>query len=82
MSGSVKLAAITNGSLCILYETGEQYSVCVCVRVLYLWTTGKEGFDVDVGVMHFQVMIAKAPSYTDGSQHTCLNGEHTCGKQM
>lgn len=39
----------------------------------YLRAAGQEGLDVDVGVMHFEVVVAKASRHPDGRQHTSLH---------
>ena len=41
----------------------------------YLRATGKERFDVDVGVVDFEVVVTEPAGHTDGGQHPCL--EHT-----
>lgn len=38
----------------------------------YLWAAGQEGLNVDVGVMHFEIVIPKASGDSDGRQHTSL----------
>lgn len=41
-------------------------------RSSYLGTTGKERFDVDVGIMNFEVMVTEPTGHTDGGQHPSL----------
>lgn len=38
----------------------------------YLWAAGQEGLNVDVGVMHFEIVVPKTPGDPDGRQHTSL----------
>ncbi len=38
----------------------------------YLWAAGQEGLNVDVGVVHFEIVVAKASGDADGRQHTSL----------
>lgn len=38
----------------------------------HLGATGKERFDVDVGVVNFEVVVTEPTGHTDGSQHPCL----------
>lgn len=45
--------------------------------VLYLGTAGQEGLDVDVGVMHFELVVSQAPGDPNGSQHTGLWRDET-----
>ena len=38
----------------------------------YLRATGEERFDVDVGVVDFEVVVTEPAGHTDGGQHPCL----------
>lgn len=38
----------------------------------YLWAAGQEGLNVDVGVMHFEIVVPKTSCDPDGCQHTSL----------
>ena len=38
----------------------------------YLWRWRQEGFDVDVGVVHLQVMVPESPGHSNGCHHTGL----------
>lgn len=45
-----------------------------------LRTAGEEGFDVDVGVVDFEVVIPEPPGHADGGQNPCLH-ERGCFSQ-
>lgn len=38
----------------------------------YLGTAGEKRFDVDVGVVNFEVMVSQPSGHADGGQHPCL----------
>lgn len=38
----------------------------------YLRAAGQEGLNVDVGVVHFEIVIPKTSGDSDGRQHTSL----------
>lgn len=38
----------------------------------YLWAAGQEGLDVDVRVVHFQIVVPETSGDADGRQHTSL----------
>lgn len=38
----------------------------------YLWAAGQEGLNVDVGIMHFQIVVPKTSCDPNGRQHTGL----------
>lgn len=42
-------------------------------RATYLWAAGEERFDVDVGVVDFEVVISEPPGHADGGQHPRLH---------
>lgn len=39
---------------------------------VYLWTAGQEGLNVDVGVVHFEIVVPKTSGDPNGCQHTSL----------
>lgn len=47
-------------------------TLTICSVGSYLRATGKERFDVDVGVVNFKVMVTKPTGHPDGGQHSCL----------
>lgn len=38
----------------------------------YLWAAGQEGLNVDVRVVHFEIVIPETSGDPDGRQHTSL----------
>lgn len=38
----------------------------------YLWAAGQEGFNINVGVVHFEIVVPKTSGHTDGCQDTSL----------
>ena len=48
------------------------------VQQPYLRTAGQERLDVDVGVMHLQVMVSKTSGDADSGQDPCLGRTNQC----
>lgn len=38
----------------------------------YLWAAGQEGLNVDIGVVHFKIVVPQTSGDPDGRQHTRL----------
>ena len=38
----------------------------------YLWAAGQEGLNVDVRVVHFEIVVPETSGHPDGRQHTSL----------
>ena len=47
------------------------------VQQPYLRTAGQERLDVDVGVMHLQVVVSKTPGDADSGQDPCLGEDQS-----